>query len=71
MDFLYVTEDWKNDTSLDNIYLDTYYDDKIPLELNEIFNINEAPIGWNSETVPWNSEKEIGELLRNNRGDRL
>lgn len=69
--FLYGTEDWKSDASLDNNDVGTYSDDKIPVELNEIFNINEAPIGWNRETVPWNSQKEIGELLPNNQGDRL
>ena len=61
--FLYGTEEWKSDASLDNNEVGTYSDDKIPVELNEILHSNEAPIGWNRETVPWNSQKEIGELL--------
>jgi len=61
--FLYETEDWKNDASLDSNEAGTFTDDKIPVELNEIFCMNDAPTGWNPETIPWNSQKEIGELL--------
>ena len=61
--FLHQTQDWKNDTSLDIPEAGTYTDVKIPVELNEIHCINEAPHGWDGETIAWNSQKELEELL--------
>ena len=61
--FLYGSEAWKSDVSLDAYETGTYSDDKIPVELNEIFHLKDAPTGWNSKTTPWNSQNEIGELL--------
>lgn len=61
--FLHRTQEWKSDASLDCNEAGTYTDDKIPVELNEINCIGEAPKGWNRETIPWNSQEELGELL--------
>lgn len=61
--FLHQTHDWKNDTSLDIPEAGTFTDVKIPVELDEIHRLSEAPHGWHGETIAWNSQKELAELL--------
>jgi hypothetical protein len=61
--YLHQTHDWKNDTSLHIHEAGTCNDVKIPVELNEIHCIGEAPRGWDGRTIPWNSQKKLAELL--------
>ncbi len=63
MGFLQRSQDWKKDVTLDINEAGTYTDDKVAVDLREINCINEAPKGWGSETIPWNTQKKLGELL--------